>query len=134
MVQNKIVVHFQDGRVVKGYSNNFMPNKEIFHITPMEAAPDSKPVEVYIRELKAIFFVKDFVGNSKYQEKKTCDPDCAFAGRKILVTFKDGETMMGTTQGYQPGRPGFFVLPADPRSNNERCFVVSAATQKVSFV
>ncbi len=36
--------------------------------------------------------------------------------------------MVGTTQGYQPGRVGFFVAPADPHSNTERCFVIAAAT------
>jgi hypothetical protein len=54
--------------------------------------------------------------------------------RKIRVVFADGETLVGTTQGYQPGRPGFFVVPADSGSNNDRCFVVSAATKEVSFV
>jgi len=42
--------------------------------------------------------------------------------------------MVGATQGYQPGRPGFFLIPADAQSNNERCFVVTAATQEVSFL
>jgi hypothetical protein len=55
-------------------------------------------------------------------------------GRKIQVAFKDGELMLGTTQGYQPNRPGFFVVPADAQSNIERCFVVTAATQEVKFV
>ena len=52
----------------------------------------------------------------------------------MQVTFKDGEVLVGTTQGYQPGRPGFFLLPADPRSNNERCYIVTSATQTVTFV
>jgi hypothetical protein len=50
------------------------------------------------------------------------------------VVFKDSEVILGTTQGYQPGRPGFFIFPADPRSNNERVYVVSSATQEISFV
>lgn len=49
------------------------------------------------------------------------------------MTFKDGEVLVGTTQGYQPGRPGFFLEPADRASNIERCFVVAAATREVSF-
>jgi hypothetical protein len=56
------------------------------------------------------------------------------AGRKLRIVFKDGEVLVGTTQGYQPGRQGFFVVPADAKSNNERCYVVSAATQEVGFV
>ena len=38
-----------------------------------------------------------------------------------------------TTQGYQPDRPGFFVVPVDPKSNNDRCFVVMAAVKAVRF-
>lgn len=52
-----------------------------------------------------------------------------FADGQVL--FKDGETILGTTQGYQSGRPGFFVVPPDPESNNERCFVISRATQEI---
>jgi hypothetical protein len=48
--------------------------------------------------------------------------------------FNDGEMLLGTTTGYQPGRPGFFVVPADADSNSERCYVISAATQSVSFL
>ena len=34
MIQNKIVVRYQDGRMSKGYTSNFMPNKDIFHLLP----------------------------------------------------------------------------------------------------
>jgi hypothetical protein len=50
------------------------------------------------------------------------------------VVFKDEELLVGTTQGYQPGRPGFFVYPADTQSNNERCYVVSTAAKEVSIL
>jgi hypothetical protein len=55
-------------------------------------------------------------------------------GRKVEVIFKDGEALVGSTQGYQADRPGFFMVPADPQSNNERIFVVAKAVQKVSFL
>jgi hypothetical protein len=42
--------------------------------------------------------------------------------------------MLGTTQGYQPGRPGFFVAPADRESNVDRCFVVTASTREVELL
>ena len=61
-------------------------------------------------------------------------PRSARSGRKVQVEFSDGETIVGTTQGYQPDRPGFFVVPVDPKSNNDRCFVVMAAVKKVTFL
>jgi len=133
MIQNKIVVRYQDGRLMKGFTNDFFPNKDLFHLVPMEAPPGSKPLDVRIPELKAVFFVKEFGGNPQYKDKQEFDLTKPVMGRKIQVTFKDGETLLGTTQGYQPGRPGFFVSPADTQSNIERCFVVSAATKEVKF-
>jgi hypothetical protein len=133
MIQNKTVVRYQDGRVVKGYTRDFMPNKEFFHLAPMDAPADAKPIVISIRELKAVFFVKDFTGDRQYNDNKTIDPNKPVIGRKIKVVFKDGEVIVGTTQGYQPGRPGFFIFSSDPKSNSDRCFVISAATTEVSF-
>jgi hypothetical protein len=72
--------------------------------------------------------------NPDYKDKKEFDSGKAPVGRKIKIVFKDGELMVGTTNGYQPGRPGFFIVPADPNSNIERCYILSAATQEVSFI
>ena len=134
MIQNKIVVRYQDGRVMKGITSDFMPTKDVFHLQPMDAPPGDKPFPVALRDLKAVFFVKTFTGDPQYQDIREFDPQKPAAGRKIKVLFRDGELLIGTTQGYQPGRPGFFVIPVDPKSNSDRCFVVSSATVQVSLV
>jgi hypothetical protein len=134
MLQNKIVVRYADGRLLKGVTSDFFPNKETFHVSPVPAAPQEKPQEVRIADLKAVFFVKDFAGNPDYKEKKEFDPAKPVSGRRISVRFKDGELLVGTTTGYQPGRTGFFVTPADPKSNAERCFVVTNATTEVKLM
>ena len=131
---NKVVVRFADGRILNGFTNDFTPAKDHFHITLAETPPGSKPLDVQTKDLKALFFVKDFAGNPGYDERKDFDPSRPLGGRKIRVLFKDGEEIIGTTQGYQPGRPGFFLVPADPNSNNERCYVVSGATQEIAFI
>jgi hypothetical protein len=134
MIQNKIVIRYVDGRLLKGITNDFFPNKEVFHVIPTAAAPGAKPQEIRIAELKALFFVKDFEGDPDYSEKKAFDPAKPVLGRKISVQFKDGEILVGTTTGYQPGRSGFFINPADPKSNNERCYVVTTATKEVKLL
>jgi hypothetical protein len=134
MIQNKIVVRYLDGRVLKGFTSDFMPNKELLHLLPENAPPGSKPLSISVQDLKALFFVKDFKGDSQYRDKKEFGPAQPVAGRKIKVVFRDGEVLVGTTQGYQPGRPGFFVFPADPQSNLDRCYIVSTATKSVSFI
>jgi hypothetical protein len=134
MLQNKIVVHYQDGRVLKGFTNDFTPSKSFLHLLPVDAPPDSAPFPVSVPDLKAVFFVKDFAGNPQYQDKKEFEPQNPVTGRKIKVIFKDGELLVGTTQGYQQDRTGFFVFPADPMSNNDRCFVVAPATKGVWLI
>ena len=134
MIQNKIVVRYQDGRIAKGYTGDFLPTKPTFHLTVFEAPPGAKTIEVKIAELKAVFFVKDLTGNPERKDVQEFQADKPVVGRKIRVVFGDGETLAGTTQGYDANRPGFFVMPLDPASNNERCFVVTRATKEVVFV
>lgn len=131
---NQIVARFQDGRLIKGVTSDFLPTKDRFHISPPDAAPGSRPIEVLMSSLKAVFFVKDLSGQPEHQEASDFDAAKPVAGRKIRVLFQDGEVLVGTTQGYQPGRPGFFLIPADAKSNNERCYVVSAAAREVTFI
>ena len=131
---NKVVARYADGRMVKGLTNDFIAGKEQFHVAVVDAPPGSKPVEVQTKDLKAVFFVKDFSGNPQHRRRQEFDPKRPPTGRKIKVVFKDGELMVGTTQGYQPGRPGFFLVPADPEANAERCYVVAAATREISFL
>ena len=131
---NKVIARYADGRMVKGMTADFFPNKNHFHMNIMDTPADTKPVEVNTEELKALFFVKSFHGDPLHVEHKDFDPARPPAGRRIRVVFQDGEILVGTTTGYQPGRPGFFLIPADPISNIERCFVISTATQEIGFI
>jgi hypothetical protein len=134
-VQNRVVARFLDGRVVKGQTADFLPAKPVFHVVQApEAGSAGQVVEVRLADLKAVFFVKTLAGDGAYNEGKAFADGVRAQGRKVQVEFNDGETIVGTTQGYQPDRPGFFVVPVDPKSNNERCFVVMVAVKKVSFL
>ena len=131
---NKVVVRLADGRTVKGMTADFFPGRASFHVNVATAPAGAKPVEIYTKDLKALFFVKDFEGDPEHVERKEFDPSQSAIGRRIRVAFKDGEVLVGTTTGYQPGRPGFFLVPADASSNIGRCYIVAAATQEVSFL
>ena len=134
MIQNKVVVHYLDGKIIKGQTIDFLPTKPTFHVSLIDAPPNTPPLEINISGVKAIFFVKDYVGNSRREEILGFSVDKPAIGRKIKVTFRDGEVLVGTTQGYDASRPGFFIIPADPDSNNDRCFIVASATRQVSFI
>ncbi len=134
--RTKIVVHYMNGRVIKGYSYDFYPNKPHFHLLPPIAGFSftDEAVEVMVEDLKAVFFVKDFAGNPSYNERRYFAPDARPPGRKVAVKFRDGETLVGSTVGYEPKRPGFFLIPADPKSNNLRVFVVAKAVTAFRFL
>ena len=134
MAQNKIVARYADGRIQKGITMDFIPGKDTFHIMPSVSVQGEKLMEVRCDQLKAVFFVRDYAGNPHYSDKKNFEPGQQVMGRKILVRFKDGEMIVGATSAYQPGRAGFFLAPADPKSNIERCYVVTGATTDVQLI
>jgi hypothetical protein len=124
-----VVVHFPGGNVLKGITNNFFPNKDKFHLADKDTG---EVQEILLSDLKAVFFVKGFDGDPAYHERS--DTERTGLGKKIQVDFNDGEVLVGYSQGFTPNRPGFFVFPADPESNNDRVFVVTAATLSARFV
>lgn len=130
-MENKIVAHFLDGRVIKGASLDVALDKPHFHI----ATADQGMLKVALAELKALFFVKDLQGNPGYQDQPALNPtDPRARGAKPLdIRFKDGERLVGLAPTYHPSRPFFFVLPADPESNNIRILVNRAAVESVGL-
>ena len=131
---NRIVARYQDGRSLKGMTSDFFPNKDRFHVVPAEAQVGAKPVEVLVSDLKGVFFVKEFAGDPQHKKSNDPAPGKLEPGRRVRVVFKDGEVIVGTTQGYQPGKPGFFLVPVDPGSNNDRCYIVTAAAKEVNLL
>jgi hypothetical protein len=131
---NKVVVRLIDGQMIKGMTADFFPGKDIFHVTVTNAPAGAKPVEIFTKDMKSLFFVKDFAGDPQHVNQNEFDPARPPVGRRIRVVFRDGEVLVGITPGYQPGRQGLFVIPADARSNNERCYVIASATQEITFI
>ncbi len=131
MERLKVVARYKDGKVIKGITNDFFPNKDRFHLFPPDS-PSANGIEVVISRLKAVFIVRDFIGNPLYNERKEYIEGEKFSGVQVEVTFEDGEVLVGSTLSYDPKRQGFFLSPADPKSNNIRIFVVSSALKNVS--
>jgi len=119
---SKLVVACLDGRRLKGYVFNFSPLREHFRLFPDANSPPEAGSDVELAELKALFFVKDFAGNPHYKERY--DPNGG-RGRRLEVTFKDGEKIVGTTEAWSPQKLGFFLFPADALTNNLRIFIIN---------
>jgi len=126
----RVVVRFLDGRVMKGTTEDFFPNRSGFHL---HALGTGALEDVRCKDLKAVFFVKDFAGNRTRRDQSgfAQGPGDTSRGKKIAVLFKDGEVFCGYTLAYTPDRNGFFVEPADLNTNNLRAYVLTHATREV---
>jgi hypothetical protein len=127
-MSNRVVAHYADGRILKGECNDFFPGRPLFHL---KDATTDEITEIQIGDLKGVFFVKSLTGNKAYNDQT--DVERPGFGKRIRVRFKDGEIIQGYTSGYSEERPAFFLFPADPDSNNDKIFVVSAETTEVVF-
>jgi len=129
-ISNLVVARYIDGRVLKGITNDFSPNRAIFHIDPQDGG---MAVEVRFRHLKALFFVASLQGDSSREDVRgfVRGPAETPEGKKIAVRFRDGELMCGYTLTWSPEREGFFIFPADAHANNQRVFILSAATAEI---
>ena len=126
MLDNKVVVRFQDGSILKGFTHDFGLDKADFHVIEELTGRRTKVINTNV--LKAVFFVKSFEGD----RMRVTDPDWEWLkkvpGLKVKVTFEDGEVIFGISSAYNKRRRGFFIRPADTEGNNERLYVVTDST------
>ena len=132
-IEKKVIVRFRDRRIVKGGTHNFKSNREIFHVT--EIHDEKKIIEIPMSQLKAIFFVEILQKNKDRlsPEDFSLESFNDVLGRKVKITFSDGEVMYGIIHGYTPNMKGFFIFPADKESNNKRAFVIRESTAAVEM-
>ena len=130
-MQNEVVAHFLDGRIVKGTSFDVAPKKPTCHIKTADGV-----VNVALEELKALYYVKNLEGNKDHQEsQQATEGDIRLRGSKLVeLVFKDGERMVALCNRFPPQGDRFFVLPIDLDSNNDRILVNQAALESVSLV
>jgi hypothetical protein len=111
-----------DGRVLKGYAD-FDPEQSRFRLVPLGDS-DAEGIEVAVKDLKALFFVRAFDGDPTHDESKDLYQSRPPGTRKVSVRFRDGEELVGHTRQFDQCRSGLFFTPLDPRSNNLRVFAV----------
>ncbi len=130
-MEQKIVVNLNGGVVHKGVTHDFSPKQETFHVLPAEGG--GVPVRVRMGDMKALFWVKDYLGNREYVARREFGPGKVPEGRKAIVTFADGETIWGSVTEDDPAAGGFFFVPADERDNNMKIFVVRKSVKELRF-
>ena len=128
----KIVARYMSGRTVKGQTANFGPAAARFVVIPASGA--GEPISIEMSDLKAVFFVRDFLGDPNRKDDDAFRSDQPYNGRKLEVIFKDGEILHGTCPSYDPEQPGFFIFPADPNSNTIKAFAVASSVKSVRML
>ncbi len=122
-----VAVRYVDGRVVKGWTADFNPQRPLFHVKE-DGTPNVHKVR--LADLKAVFFIRTPGGDPSHEERKEFElrqtPE-----RRIWVRFKDGEELAGFSSAMGAGGSGFYISPPDPDSNMERAYVLRAATSMV---
>jgi hypothetical protein len=126
----RLVVRYLDGRLLKGFNTDFTAAKRHVQVWMVPNGPEVSRITVPLGHLKAIFFVHDLQGDPGEHPGVETSSE---RGRRIEVTFVDGEVLEGTTLSYSPEGPGFFVTPLDSSGNNVRIFVTSGAVRHVTF-
>jgi hypothetical protein len=130
-MEHKIVAHMKDGRIHKGMTHDFDPERETLHLLPAEGG--GVPLRLRLEDMKAVFWVKDYIGNRQFSPRRgfgTAHGD----ERKAIAVFADGEEIWGTLDDPSEGERGFFLTPADPEDNNVRVYVVRSALKELRAV
>ena len=133
--RDKLVAHFKDGVVTRGYSRDFEPSNEIFHLMASEEGITSSR-RIHREQLKALFHVKTWgtPGGHADRRKQFPPEPSQWPAPRTIVEFFDGEEIWGYSEGYHSEAPAFFLLPSDPEDNNTRIFVVRSSLVKIHFL
>jgi hypothetical protein len=136
MHKKKAVVKYQNGEILKGWIEDFRLDRESCIVFPLIEYSQEERMEINFNALKAVFFVKDFIGDKNYKKVRTFNLDLKItpSQRKLIVRFTDGEHLYGTSHNYGRHKIGFFIYPVDPKDNSERIFVVHSAVESVRLM
>ncbi len=115
---HRVVLHTVDGQVKRGLLiDAALDAGELVLVAQGPAEPEVVGTD----NVKAIFFMLA-------PGEKAAPPE----GKKVRVTFRDGRQVAGYSPDYQDGTIGFFMIPADTRTNTGRIWVYQAAVRQVA--
>lgn len=131
--RKKVVLRKLDRTLVKGYADA----GSCVALDAVEVLDhEGRLVKVPLRELKGVFFVRDFVGNRHRTERKIFQSRPKSRGLWVRMTFRDKEVLEGIIPNdlldWDPH--GFLVIPPDVYSNNLKIYVPRTALTSFEVV
>jgi len=131
-METLIVVHMKDGTIHKGITHDFDAERATFHL--LRAEGGGVPLTIRLDDMKALFYVRDYIGNRDFVARKRFD-EAQRAGRNAILTFMDGEEIWGILgDGADEQNTGFFFYPADREDNNIKVFVIRSSVKSIREV
>lgn len=124
-------MHTKSGDIAKGYTEDFSTAKAKFFLISILDPLDKK--EIYLENLKAVFFVRSFRGNFLHIDSHDFS-EATVSGKHIVVSFFDGELLSGSSEAVQRDETGFFLFPIDPEANTLKAFVINSFIESIDFV
>jgi hypothetical protein len=116
--QHRVVVHTVEGQVKRGVLEDAELDAVVLGLAPQ---PGADPEVLQTDRVKAIFFML-----------APGETPPAPEGRQVRVTFRDGRQVAGFAPDYTEEGVGFFMIPADARTNTGRIWVYRSAVRSVS--
>jgi len=88
------------------------------------------------REIRAVYFVREFLGPPADDEKRTFQSRPKLDGLWVRLTFRDDEIFEGVTANdlLQLGEHGVTFSPPDASSNTQRVFVPKQALKELKVL
>jgi hypothetical protein len=83
-MENKVVVHMRGGAIHKGITQDFDPSAGTFYLLPAEGG--GVPRKIELDQMKALFYVKDYMGNRDFVARRQFD-EARRSGRRAIVVF-----------------------------------------------
>ena len=129
----KVVIRKLDKTMVRGFVNptGFSLNGAV-ELLDVEG----RRISLDLRELKGVYFVREFEGNPHRAERKVFNSRPRTTGLWIRMTFHDNEVMEGLVSRnlLELDGQGLLVTPPDMYSNNLRIFVPRNALREVNVL
>jgi hypothetical protein len=130
MFDEPVVVHYKDGRTLRGFGENFLPADRDILVRSLEGAV----VTVPLSDVKVVCFVRSHAtdGLSRHRHPAALLFQ-GVPGRRVVVLFKDGERLEGIAAITETPKSGFFLTPLNPESNNLQVFVNPDGVASLQF-
>lgn len=128
----KVVIRLTDGKVHPGFCRQEDVTDESVRII----LRDGKEKHFSLKDIKGVFFVKDFKGDPEYQPVKFLGKQSGRSSVLVRIQFEDEEVIEGLVRDHMALllSPGFYLWPTDENTNNGLIYIVKQAVKSFEIL